>query len=91
MIQRFKNSWNLFVNSVDVLMRYPKLLLFPLVTACCVIAIALFFLGTFLFQPTGHSYSDKAHWKSVATSVFTAESLNEVNQAKKGDLRFNTW
>lgn len=86
MIQRIKNSWNLMERSVDVLTHNPRLLLFPIVTFISLLFIFMFFLGTFLFQPTGHSYSEKAHWKAVATSVFTQESVEAMSQSiQSGD------
>jgi hypothetical protein len=87
MIRRMKNSWLLLERSLVVLRQNLKLLLFPIITMCCTLGIVLFFLGAFLFQPTGHSYTEKAHWKAVSESLFTAESLARVNKdgATKAD------
>lgn len=67
-------------HSIAVLSQNLKLLLFPIISFVATVAIFLFFLGAFFFQPSGHSYSDKAHWKAVASSVFTQDSIADVSQ-----------
>lgn len=74
--------------SLRVIAYHKKLLVFPIVSFIATLGIVLFFLGTFLFQPTGHSFKDKEHWEAVAQSIFTRESIAELQQATKiGDQR----
>ena len=85
MFRRIKNSWALFVRSMEVIGQNKRLLVFPLITFACTIVIVLFFVGGFILRPTGHAYSDKAHWKVVAETFFTAESLEAAQREAKGE------
>ena len=85
MIQRFKRSWEIFNLSFDVLMRNKKLLVFPMVTMVCTVFIFIFFFGAIVFQPTGHSYTDKAHWNTVMSSMFEdGTNLEDSSSSEKG-------
>ena len=77
-VSRFANSWHLFKRSLPVMTANPKLLVFPVMTFFCSLVILLFFLAPVALQPTGHRISDSAHWKAVASSVFTQESLDQA-------------
>jgi len=81
MIARFKNSWMLLERSLQVIAEHKKLLVFPLITFAATMGIFLFFLAAFLFQPTGHSITDKSHWEAVGQSVIASESIDEIKQA----------
>lgn len=83
MMQRFKNSWLLLEHTVEILGSNLKLLLFPILTLIATSCIFLFFLGTFILQPTGHAYTEKAHWTGVLSSVFTKDSIDQVSQPMK--------
>jgi hypothetical protein len=69
-IDRFKNGWQLLLNSFDVMMKNKSLLLFPAATAALTIVIAVLFLAPVALQPTGHSYAEKAHWSTVGERLF---------------------
>lgn len=69
-IDRFKNGWQLFLNSLDVMNRNRTLLLFPVATAALTAVLAGLFMAPIALQPTGHSYSESAHWKEVGTRLF---------------------
>ncbi len=64
---KFRRSWQVFRNSLQVMARNPKLLLFPLVTFGCTVAIALFFFAPAVLLPTGHPWGTSSHWLAVAT------------------------
>lgn len=64
--RRFRNSWQLFRSSIRVLVRHPRLLLFPVVTFACTVIIALFFFAPAVLIPTGHPWNTGAHWLAVA-------------------------
>ena len=63
---KFRRSWQVFRNSLSVMGRHPKLLVFPLVTFGCTVAIALFFFAPAVLLPTGHPWGTGAHWLAVA-------------------------
>jgi len=68
----------------------PKLLLFPVLISAATIVIFLFFLGR-LHSANGHSYGELAHWSAVARTIFTAESLDSLNnQHGEGELQLRT-
>jgi hypothetical protein len=58
---------------------HPKLLVFPLVISLFTLAILLFFLAPVALQPTGHKYSESAHWQAVADSIFTRKSTDQAS------------
>lgn len=64
---RFRRSWQVFRSSLQVMAHNPKLLLFPVVTFSCTVAIALFFFAPIVLLPTGHPWGTGAHWLAVAT------------------------
>ncbi len=63
---KFRRSWTVFRNSLQVMARNPKLLLFPLVTFGCTVAIVLFFFAPAVLLPTGHPWGTGGHWMAVA-------------------------
>lgn len=69
-MQRFQNGWRLFLNSLDVMGRNKSLLLFPIATVTLTILMAVLFLTPIALQPTGHAYSEKAHWTTVGGRLF---------------------
>jgi hypothetical protein len=81
---RFENSWHLFTRSLSVTTAHPTLLVFPIMTFFCSIAILLFFVAPVALQPTGHGLSESAHWQAVASSVFTQESVDRVAAENSG-------
>jgi len=81
MMKRIRTSWALLEQSVLVLSHNLKLLLFPLISLAATAGIVLFFIGTFLFQPTGHAYSDKAHWETIATRFSVAQPAASASSA----------
>jgi hypothetical protein len=70
-MSKFQRSWLLLKNSISVIRRNPRLLAFPLVTALCTLVIALFFLAPVALWPTGHSYTEAAHWEAIGQSLFS--------------------
>lgn len=66
---KFARSWSLFTSSVQVIRQHKKLLLFPIVTAACSVAIALFFFAPALLYPSGHALTTSGHWLSVASGI----------------------
>ena len=66
-MKRFENGWRLFLNSLDVMGRNKSLLLFPIATVTLTILMAVLFLTPIALQPTGHAYSEKAHWTTVGS------------------------
>src|SRR5688572_8270370 len=81
---RIANSMRLMQSSLTVIGNNKSLLLFPALTGVMTLGIILFFLTPVALKPTGHSYKEAAHWKAVAGTVFTQESLNEASSAPKG-------
>jgi hypothetical protein len=81
-IDRFKNGWRLFLNSLDVMQRNKSLLLFPLATAALTLVMAVLFLTPIALQPTGHSYSEKAHWSTVGERLFVVGPPTQYDLAR---------
>jgi hypothetical protein len=81
-IDRFKNGWRLFLNSIDVMMKNKSLLLFPVATAALTIIMAVLFVTPIALQPTGHSYSEKAHWATVGNRLFVVGPPTEYDLAR---------
>jgi len=81
MFTKFLTSWRLFKQSVSVVNQHRKLLLFPILTSVMTLGIFLFFLAPVLLQPTGFSYTSGGHWKAVAGSIITPESMTELQKA----------
>jgi hypothetical protein len=82
---RIANSWHLFTRSLAVMRDQPKLLFFPVVIFIFTVGILFFFLAPVALQPTGHRVTEEAHWKAVAESVFTRESIDEAATAEPGE------
>ena len=81
-MSKFQRSWLLLKNSISVIRRNPRLLVFPLVTALCTLVIALFFLAPMALWPTGRSYTEAAHWEAIGQSLF-----GESHPTPDGDQR----
>lgn len=84
-VERIKTSGRLLKSSFAVMLDHPKLLVFPAAITACTFAILLFFLVPVAVQPTGHRYTEKAHWRAVAESVFTRDSLDRAAAARPGE------
>jgi hypothetical protein len=69
-MSKFQRSWLLLKNSISVIRRNPRLLAFPVVTTLCTLVIALFFLAPVALWPTGHGYTEAAHWEAIGQSLF---------------------
>jgi hypothetical protein len=80
-MRRIAASWQLFKNGLEVLGRNKKLLVFPLVIACFTTGLLLSFIAPGALQPTGHRYSEPAHWKAVVKSSFSEQSLQKLQTA----------
>lgn len=81
-IDRLKNGWQLFLNSIDVMMKNKSLLLFPVATAALTVVMAVLFVTPIALQPTGHSYSEKAHWAAVGDRLFVVGPPTEYDLAR---------
>jgi hypothetical protein len=81
-IDRFKNGWQLFLNSFDVMRKNKSLLLFPVATLALTMVMAALFLTPIALQPTGHSYSEKAHWAAVGQRLFVVGPPTEYDIAR---------
>jgi hypothetical protein len=68
-MDKFKNGWQLFLNSLDVMAKNKRLLLFPVATAALTFVMAGLFLTPIALQPTGHAYTEKAHWAEVGSRL----------------------
>lgn len=84
-IDRLSNGWKLLLNSFDVMMKNKKLLLFPVATAILTIVIAFLFLAPVALQPTGHSYTEKAHWSTVGQRLIVTgpPTASDVARGRK--------
>ena len=63
---RFQRSWLLLRSSLRVMVRSPKLLLFPAATFACVASMVLFYFALAVLLPSGHRLNEPAHWQAVA-------------------------
>jgi hypothetical protein len=79
---RLKNGWALLLKSFEVIQEHPRLLLFPAATAALTLIMAFLFLTPIALQPTGHGYSEGAHWKTVGSRLFVEVPAGPVEQAK---------
>jgi Family of unknown function (DUF6159) len=68
---KFVRSWRLFRASVSVIMREPKLLVFPLLTALATLAIAVFFLTSFVVVGAGVTAAHGVGWREFLESFQT--------------------
>jgi len=69
-MNRFERSWLLLKSSMSIIGRNRQLLVFPLVTFICTVAIVAFFLAPPVLRPTGYSYASPGHWKAIYHSLF---------------------
>jgi hypothetical protein len=69
MTTKFKQSWELFKASINVTLRYRKLLWFPVLTTLLTVCIGLFFLSAMalpvVLHDTGYRLSQKQHWAAL--------------------------
>jgi hypothetical protein len=79
---RLQNGWRLLLNSFEVMKNNPRLMLFPAATAALTLVMAALFLTPIALQPTGHAYTERAHWKTVASSLFVEVPAGPVERAK---------
>jgi hypothetical protein len=70
-MNKFQRSWILLKSSLSVIARNKELLVFPMVTFLCTMAIIVFFLLPPVLRPTGHPYSSPEHWQAIWHSLFT--------------------
>ena len=81
-MDRFKNGWQLFLKSLDVMRRNKSLLLFPVATLALTLVMGALFLTPIALQPTGHAYTEKAHWSAVGHSLFVVGPPTESDLAR---------
>lgn len=74
---RFKRSWILFVRSLSVIQQNKTLLWFPLVSGAFTCLIVLFFVLPLAFWDTGHSFTESAHWRSLAEHFMVMGEQND--------------
>ena len=79
--ERFSNSWRLMTRSLAVVRDRPRLLVFPLLSAVCMLLILLFFLAPVVVQPTGHGLGEAEHWEAVAGRIFTSDSMQAATNS----------
>ncbi len=70
-MNKFQRSWFLLKSSLSIIGRNKQLLVFPLITFICTVAIVGFFLAPPILRPTGHPYTSSAHWQAIYHSLFT--------------------
>ncbi len=70
-MEKLQRSWVLLKSSLSVIGRNKQLLVFPIVTFICTVAILFFFLAGPLLRPTGYSYVSAQHWQAISHSLFT--------------------
>jgi hypothetical protein len=76
----FRRSWQLFRSSVQILVRHRKLLLFPVVSLLCTVAIALFFFAPIVLLPTGHARNQPEHWQALAARLGDTTAVDTHTQ-----------
>lgn len=79
-------SWRLFKSSAAVIRLYPKLLVFPALTAVFTGLIVLFFAAPIIFYPTGQSLFHAEHWTILAHKLFKPETANPGTYVPTGWL-----
>lgn len=67
--QRLNTSWELLRRSLQVIRGEPRLLLFPLVSGVCTIAMALFFFAPFLMLLFSEIWWTPPDWMAVGHDV----------------------
>jgi len=70
MIERLQNGWRLMLQSFGVIRGNPRLLLFPIATAAMTMVMAVLFMTPIALEPTGHRYTESAHWETVGSRFF---------------------
>jgi hypothetical protein len=81
-IDRLQNGWRLMLNSFSVIRRNPRLLLFPITTAALTCVMAALFLTPIALEPTGHHYSEAAHWETVSQRLFVVGPPTALDAAR---------
>ena len=74
---RLQTSWELMKTSLFVLRDHPRLLLFPLVSGCCLIVLVAFFLTPLVFVALG-SAAIQGAWHGGSWAGRGAQDLKEV-------------
>src|SRR5579872_5213766 len=77
-MDKIENSREIFKSAWTVMDQNKKLILFPIVTTVLTLIIGTFFLTPILLRPTGHSYTQAAHWKTIGATFFTQDSMNRL-------------
>jgi hypothetical protein len=73
-MDRFRNSWELFKSSFAVMLQNKTLLVFPiLISALSALLVGLFIVPV-AFQRTGFGYGTAQHWVAVGQSVYNFRS-----------------
>lgn len=80
----FQRSWELFKTSLRVMQRDKQLLLFPVITTVCTMAITLLFLVPVAFQPTGRNYTSADHWNAVGQRIYKSNDNQPITVEKDG-------
>jgi hypothetical protein len=70
MIDRLQNGWRLMLQSFAIIRADPRLLLFPVATAALTMIMACLFMTPIALEPTGHAYTESAHWETVGERFF---------------------
>ena len=73
-MNKLRRSWILFKCSVSIVLQNKKLLVFPILSFIFTMMIFGFVILPVAFQPTGHSFTQGAHWKAVADTLVVAKS-----------------
>jgi hypothetical protein len=66
---RLHTSWELMRSSLQVMRGSPRLLLFPLVSAACSVALALFFFAPFLYLLFTETWYTPPEWIAVGKQI----------------------
>lgn len=70
------------LNSLTVIRRNPLLLLFPVTTAALTVVMAGLFLTPIALAPTGHHYTEAAHWEAVGQRYFVVGPADALDAAR---------
>ncbi|MBI5246567.1 MAG: hypothetical protein HY923_05255 [Elusimicrobia bacterium] len=79
LLDRLANGWNLMKASFAVIGANPRLLLFPAATAVLTIVIGFLFMTPIVLQPSGHKYSEGAHWAEVGSRLIVTSAPDEYD------------
>lgn len=80
---KLQRSWELFKSSVRVIVRQPKLLVFPVITGVLTTAIALFFLAPVAFMLLA------PHWVPSGTMQTIADKVAFLRVSGHGQFSFH--